>query len=82
MMPDKMLEEKDPIATALFERYKKILMPNLRMGDLDTAAVIDYLARETAARDKAMKEPGATNPEPAASPAEKTSPGGPAAHQH
>ncbi len=53
MTPDKVLEEKDPIATALFEQYKKILMPNLRMGNEDTEAVLDYLARETAAQAKA-----------------------------
>jgi protein SCO1/2 len=75
MMPDKMLEEKDPIATALFEQYKKVLMPNLRMGDQDTAAIIDYLARVTAARDKMMKEPAANDPATANSVAKAPSPG-------
>jgi hypothetical protein len=59
----------------LFEQYKKVLMPNLRMGDQDTAAIIDYLARVTAARDKMMKEPAANDPATANSVAKAPSPG-------
>ncbi len=41
--PDKMLAEKDPIATELYNRYQKILMPNLRLSDADVNALIEYL---------------------------------------
>ncbi len=41
--PDKMLAEKDPIAIDLYNRYNKVLMPNLRLSDGDAEALIDYL---------------------------------------
>jgi protein SCO1 len=47
--PDRMLAEKDPIATALFAKYQQVRMPNLRLGDGDTAVLIDYLQAQTAA---------------------------------
>ena len=49
--PDRLLAEKDPIATDLYNRYKKILMPNLRLSDADVEALIDYMdAASKAAR--------------------------------
>lgn len=42
-MPDRMLAEKDPIATDLFKRYKKLPMPNLRLTDSDVEALIKYM---------------------------------------
>lgn len=41
--PEKMLIEKDPIATALFEKYQRVNMPNLRLGDADATAVLSFL---------------------------------------
>lgn len=41
--PDKMLAEKDPIAINLYNRYNKIQMPNLRLGDADVEALITYI---------------------------------------
>ena len=41
--PDKLLAEKDPIALDLFNRYNKLLMPNLRLSDTDVEALITYL---------------------------------------
>ena len=41
--PDKMLAEKDPIATDLYNRYNKVLMPNLRLSDGDVQALIKYM---------------------------------------
>ena len=41
--PDRMLAEGDPIATALFAKYRNVPMPNLRLGDEDVAALIEYL---------------------------------------
>lgn len=45
--PDKLLAEKDPIAIELYNRYNKILMPNLRLSDSDVQALIDYLEATT-----------------------------------
>ena len=52
-IPDKMLAEKDPIATALYIKYKQVNMPNLRIGDDDTQAVINHLETQYALFDKA-----------------------------
>jgi protein SCO1/2 len=41
--PDKLLAEKDPIAIELYNRYKKILMPNLKLSDADVEALIGYM---------------------------------------
>jgi len=41
--PDKLLAEKDPIAIDLYNRYNKVLMPNLRLSDSDVEGLIDYL---------------------------------------
>ena len=49
--PDRLLAEKDPIALDLYNRYKKVLMPNLRLSDTDVEALIDYMdAASKAAR--------------------------------
>lgn len=41
--PDKMLREKDPIAAALFKKYNRVPMPNLRLSKVDTDALIKYI---------------------------------------
>ena len=41
--PDKLLAGKDPIALELFNRYKKIVMPNLKLSDADVEALIIYM---------------------------------------
>lgn len=46
--PDKLLAQKDPQALALFKQYKEVYMPNLRLGDADAEALIDYLANADA----------------------------------
>jgi protein SCO1/2 len=43
--PDRMLAEKDLIATGLFNRYKKLPMPNLRLTDSDVEALIKYMEK-------------------------------------
>ena len=55
--PDKMLKEKDPIATALFKKYKEVNMPNLKMADVDLKNLMDFLERQNAAPGK--ETPGA-----------------------
>ena len=44
--PDKMLAEKDPLATALMRKYR-IPMPNMRLNDQDVEAVIAYIEAES-----------------------------------
>jgi len=46
--PDKLLAEKDPIATALFKQYKEVQMPRLGLADADVNVLIDFLKRESA----------------------------------
>jgi protein SCO1/2 len=55
--PNTMVAERDPIATALYDRYKQVQMPNLRLGDPDVAALIAYLDAQSAAvkETKAVK---------------------------
>jgi protein SCO1/2 len=55
--PDKMLAEGDPIATALFETYNTVRMPNQNMGGADLAAILSYLeAQGGAPRQQAQKD--------------------------
>lgn len=44
--PDKLLDEKDPVAVELFERYKRVRMPNLRLADSDVGALMTFLERQ------------------------------------
>lgn len=44
--PEKMIAEKDPVATALFKKYKQIRMPNLHVGPDDMNALISFLASQ------------------------------------
>lgn len=44
--------EKDPVATGLFNRYRKLSMPNLRLTDVDVEALVNYM--ETGAIPSAM----------------------------
>ncbi len=45
--PDVMLEEEDAIAMELLRRYDGIVMPNLRLGEEDVAALIDYMEAQS-----------------------------------
>jgi protein SCO1/2 len=46
--PDRVLAAKDPVATALFRKYNRIVMPNLQLGPDDVQYLINYLALQTA----------------------------------
>jgi protein SCO1 len=46
MEPDKMLARKDPIAMDLYQRFKSVKMPNLRLSENDAEALISFLATE------------------------------------
>jgi protein SCO1/2 len=41
--PDEVLASGDPIATALFNKYKRVRMPNLRLGEKDVASLLGFL---------------------------------------
>lgn len=45
--PDAMLEEKDPLAVALYEQWERIPMPNMRLVDNDVKALLGYIERES-----------------------------------
>lgn len=45
--PDKMLAEKDPLATALLAQYKNIPMPNLRLSDTEVTQLLGYIDDES-----------------------------------
>jgi protein SCO1/2 len=49
--PDRVLAEGDPIATALYRKYKGVVMPNLRMTDDETSAVIGFLKSQQQSAD-------------------------------
>lgn len=46
--PDELLAKGDPIATALFHKYKQVRMPNLKLGSSDVADLVSFL--ETVSR--------------------------------
>lgn len=41
--PDRMLEEGDPIATALYQQFNQIKMPNLGLGEHEAESILLYL---------------------------------------
>jgi cytochrome oxidase Cu insertion factor (SCO1/SenC/PrrC family) len=45
--PDQMLENKDPIAMALYTKYNNLAMPNARLNKQEAQALIDYFNEET-----------------------------------
>jgi protein SCO1/2 len=48
-VPDRMLAEGDPIAQALFARYKSVRMPNLDLSEEDAGALLRYIELRSAA---------------------------------
>jgi protein SCO1/2 len=62
--PEKLLADKDPIAVALFEKYKQVNMPNLRLADVDVNAVISFMEARTAA-SRPSDRPAAAKTSPA-----------------
>ena len=45
--PNMMLEEKDPLAIALFNQYGKVPMPNLKLTDRNTLDLIEFMQTES-----------------------------------
>ena len=54
--PDQMLKEGDPIAVALFNKYNKLAMPNLRLNQEECSELIAFLERENL---RLLGKPGA-----------------------
>jgi protein SCO1/2 len=50
--PNQLLQERDPMATALLKKYNTVHMPNLGVGDLERDLILGYIEAQTAARDK------------------------------
>jgi protein SCO1/2 len=50
--PGRVLAEGDPVAKALYDKYRQVNMPNLRLGKEDVRALLEYLEKETAALDE------------------------------
>jgi protein SCO1/2 len=48
-VPDQVLAEGDPIATALFKKYNAVRMPNLHLAPDDVADVLTYIEKTSAA---------------------------------
>jgi protein SCO1/2 len=48
--PNEVLGRRDPIAAVLFAKYKQVRMPNLRLSDVDVAALMGYLEARDAAQ--------------------------------
>jgi len=47
--PDKKIDDKDPIAIALFEKYRRARMPNLYLASEDVDAIIGFLKNQDTA---------------------------------
>lgn len=43
LRPDQMIAAGDPIAVELFNKCKRVNMPNLRLADIDINALIDFM---------------------------------------
>src|SRR5467141_202514 len=54
MEPDKMLEERDPIAVQLFAKYKNVRMPNLSLGAGDVAVLLSHIEKASLAASEPM----------------------------
>lgn len=46
--PDKLIAEKDPIAMALFKKYREVQMPRLGLPVEDVNVIIEYMKTQTA----------------------------------
>ena len=44
--PDKMIEEGDPEALALYVQYRELAMPNLRLEDTEVNALLEFLVEQ------------------------------------
>lgn len=54
--PDRVLAEKDPIATQLLQEFNNVPMPNLRLTEEQVAALVAYLESRSASPSGAQTE--------------------------
>lgn len=59
--PARMIEGKDPIATALYAQYDNVVMPNFRLSEVEIDALIEFLGAESR-RIRAGEASGRTAP--------------------
>ncbi len=61
--PNELLNEKDPLATALLKKYNNLPMPNIAVSDAELEFLFGYIEAQTAAHDQAASaKAGATKP--------------------
>ena len=53
--PDKMLAEKDPIASRLFTKYRKLPMPNMKLNGIEVDNLNDYIDKESRRVEKVQQ---------------------------
>ena len=64
--PDRLIAQKDPIATQLLQEYRNLPMPNMGVSDADAAALLVYLGSQGAAPSaQAAQAPAPARPQPA-----------------
>src|ERR1700674_1518291 len=51
--PNELLDENDPLATALLKKYNNLRMPNIAVSNLELDLLFGYMEAQTAAHDKA-----------------------------
>lgn len=56
--PDRMLAEGDELALTLFEAYRRVPMPNMRLNALETTALIEFIEEETVRTLATSERPG------------------------
>lgn len=66
MAPDQMIAGGDPIAVGLYEKYNRIMMPNLGLGQEETQALLDHIRSASAAAtpQAVAQSPAADLPRP------------------
>lgn len=50
--PEELIAAKDPIATALFKKYKEVRMPNLRLDEDQVRLIIDFMKNPEAVQSQ------------------------------
>lgn len=55
--PDQMLADKDPIAIALYEKYDRLAMPNMRLNKEEALALLDFMEDVTRKKVRLPKQP-------------------------
>jgi len=53
--PDKMLEEKDPLAMALMAKYNNVPMPNMQLNEIEVQAILEHMEEASNRIEKHVK---------------------------